>query len=81
MALPTTSSARSGDAAARAFARTANAYRGTYGLTDFRWFGLRDNNSHGPDFQSAFGLLRDDYTAKPAFAAYRALVARYGAAP
>ena len=43
--------------AAAALVRTAVAYRGTYGITDFRWFGLRDNNSEGPNFQSFFGLL------------------------
>ena len=51
-----------------AFVKTAVAYRGTYGISDFRWFGLRDNNSHGPAFQSFFGLLHDDYSPKPAFA-------------
>jgi hypothetical protein len=64
--------------ALRAFVKTAVAYRGTYGISDFRWFGLRDNNSHGPNLQSFFGLLRDDYTRKPAFADYRRLIARYG---
>jgi len=59
--------------------KAANNYRGTYGITDFRFFGLRDNNSAGPDFQSFFGLLRDDYSEKPAFEVYRSLVARYGA--
>ncbi len=67
------------DAALKAIVLTANAYRGTYGITDFRWFDLRDNNSHGPNFQSYFGLLRDDYSPKPAFATYRRLIARYGA--
>jgi hypothetical protein len=62
----------------REFVRTAVAYRGTYGITDFRWFGLRDNNSEGPNFQSFFGLLRDDYSRKPAFGEYRRLIARYG---
>ena len=61
------------------FVRTAVAYRGTYGLTDLRWFGLRDNNAPGPNFQSFFGLLRDDYTPKPAFATYRGLIRRHGA--
>ena len=42
-----------------AFARTAHRYRGTYDISDFRFFGLRDNNSHGPTFQQYFGLLRD----------------------
>jgi hypothetical protein len=64
--------------ATREFVRTAVAYRGTYGISDFRWFGLRDNNSEGPNFQSFFGLLRDDYSPKPAFGEYRRLIARYG---
>lgn len=59
--------------------RAAHAYRGSYGVTDFRWFGLRDNNSAGPSFQSFFGLLRDDYSPKPGFEVYRRLIARYGA--
>jgi hypothetical protein len=58
--------------------RTANAYRGAYGLTDLRWFNLRDNNSAAPGWQSHSGLLRDDYTRKPAFAEYRRLIARWG---
>jgi hypothetical protein len=67
------------DQALRAIVGTVHAYRGTYHITDFRWFDLRDNNSHGPSFESYFGLLRDDYTAKPAFATYRRLIARWGA--
>ncbi|HRV59699.1 MAG: hypothetical protein KDB54_01305 [Solirubrobacterales bacterium] len=63
----------------RQFVTTAHLYRGTYGITDFRWFGLRDNNSAGEDYQSYFGLLRDDYSPKPAFGEYRRLLARYGA--
>ena len=59
--------------------RTASAWRGTYNLTGLRWFGLRDNNSQGPNFQSFFGLLRDDYSKKPAFDEYRRLVRRLGA--
>ena len=61
------------------FVKAANNYRGTYNISDFRFFGLRDNNSAGPNFQSFFGLLHDDYTPKPAFATYRDLIARYGA--
>jgi hypothetical protein len=66
-------------AAVKGFVGAANDYRGTYHVTDFRWFGLRDNDSRGPTFQSYFGLLRSDYTAKPAFAVYRRLIDRYGA--
>jgi hypothetical protein len=64
--------------ATREFVHAAVAYRGTYGISDFRWFGLRDNNSEGPNFQSFFGLLRDDYSPKPAYGVYRRLVARHG---
>jgi hypothetical protein len=62
------------------FAREAHRYRGTYHISDFRFFGLRDNNSSGPSFQQYFGLLRDEYTEKPAFDVYRRAIARYGAA-
>lgn len=64
---------------AREFVNTAHRYRGTYGITDFRWFGLRDNNSEGPDYQSFFGLLRDDYSPKPAFYEYLTRVSKLGA--
>jgi hypothetical protein len=66
-------------AALRAFVKTTSRYRGTYNVTALNWFGLRDNNSAGPNFQSFFGLLRDDYTRKPAFGDYRRLVRRLGA--
>ena len=69
--------------ATREFVRTAVAYRGTYGISDFRWFGLRDNNSEGPNFQSFFGLLARRLLAEaglrrvpPADRAVRALGAR-----
>lgn len=65
--------------AAKEFVRTANRYRRTYNISDFRWFNLRDNNSEGPSFQQHFGLLRSDYTKKPAFDVYRKLVKRLGA--
>ena len=58
---------------------TVNAYRGTYDITDLHWFDLRDNNSPATGVESHFGLLRDDYSPKPAFALYRRLIARWGA--
>lgn len=61
------------------FVKAVNRYRGTYNVTAFNWFGLRDNNSAGPNFQSFFGLLRDDYSPKPAFGEYRRLIRRFGA--
>jgi hypothetical protein len=53
-------------------------WSGSLGITDYRWFNLRDNNSDGSDFFSAVGLLRDDYTRKPAFAAFRSAIRRSG---
>lgn len=66
--------------------QAACAYSGTFNITDYRWFNLRDSNSNppssllGPTFAS-FGLLRDDYSEKPSFAAYRAGIEACGARP
>ncbi len=51
----------------------------TYGVTDYRWFNLRDNLSTTKNFGETSGLLTDTYARKPSFAAYRALIARFGA--
>jgi hypothetical protein len=53
-------------------------WSGTLGLTDYRWFNLRDNRTDGVDVFSAVGLMRDDYTAKPAFCVMREGIAAYG---
>ena len=53
-------------------------WSGALGITDYRWFNLRDNNSDGTDLFSAVGLLRDDYSRKPAFAAYRRAIKAHG---
>jgi hypothetical protein len=68
---------RAEDAQARSLqtmVRAVHDFRGTYGVTDYRWFDLRDHNSASANFQHHYGLLRDDYSAKPAFEAYRRLV-------
>jgi len=54
-------------------------YSGTLGVTDYRWFNLRDNRSQGVDLFDAVGLLRDDYSEKPSFALLRGLLDRLGA--
>jgi hypothetical protein len=69
------------EAALREMIEAAYQHRGTYNLTDYRWFALRDGDSSDPDFQQGYGLMRDDYRPKPAFAAYRQLVARFGPPP
>jgi hypothetical protein len=64
--------------------QAACEYAGTFNITDLRWFNLRDSSSSGPQTLSplsfsTFGLLRDDYAAKPSFAAYRKEIAACGA--
>ena len=49
-------------------------------MTDYRWFNLRDNVSSAGGFAETSGLLTDTYRRKPAFSAYRRLIARFGAA-
>jgi hypothetical protein len=56
-----------------------NDFRGTYNVSDYRWFNLRDGDSTAPNFQVRYGLLHDDYTEKPAFAVYRGLIAKLSA--
>jgi hypothetical protein len=56
-------------------------FRGTYNVSDYRWFNLRDADSSSSNFQQHYGLLHDDYSPKPAFAAYRQLVGALGLGP
>ncbi len=60
-----------------------SAFSATFHITDYRWFNLRDSIPAPPAGTTrpifAFdGLLRADYSAKPAFGVYRGLIARYG---
>lgn len=56
--------------------RTVYALRADLNITHYEYFGLRDTNSSDPGLQ--FGLLRDDYTPKPAFRCYQRLIAELG---
>jgi hypothetical protein len=49
-----------------------------YGVTALRWFGLRDANTASGQLENGYGLLRDDYSPKPAFDAYRQIIAASG---
>lgn len=49
-------------------------------IAHYSHFDLRDADTSNPDPYHHFGLLRDDYTPKPAFARYRDLIAELGAA-
>ncbi len=66
------------DLALRSTLDAVHRYSGTLGVTDYRWFNLRDNVSNGADLFDAVGLLRDDYSEKPAFATYRSEIDRIG---
>ena len=66
------------DASLRSTLDLVHRYSGTLGVTDYRWFNLRDNNSQGTDLFAAVGLLRDDYTEKPAFWTFRDAIERLG---
>jgi hypothetical protein len=49
-------------------------FRGTYNVSDYRWFDLRDHDTSSLNFQHHYGLMEDDYARKPAYAAYGDLV-------
>jgi hypothetical protein len=66
------------DLALRSTLDAVYRYSGVLGVTDYRWFNLRDNDSAGTDLFAAVGLLRDDYSEKPAFATYRSYIDRIG---
>ncbi len=82
--VPTTSAPGSPQvqlAALREIVGAVHDYGATYGVTDYRYFNLRDNDSSGADgLFSTDGLLYDDYTPKPSFGGYRDLVAALGTA-
>jgi hypothetical protein len=53
-----------------------DSYARVYGVTDYFWFDLRDADSSSPNFQQQYGVMRDDYTPKPAFEVLRDRFAR-----
>jgi len=53
-------------------------YSGTLGVSDYRYFNLRDNRPAGTDLFDNVGLVRANYSRKPAFSMYRRLVRRFG---
>ncbi len=59
-------------------ARAVHDYRGTFNVSDYRWFNLRDGNTESELLFQHFGLLESDGDRKPAFGAYRRLVRELG---
>jgi hypothetical protein len=58
--------------------RAVSDYRGTYNVSDYRWFNLRDADTSSNVLFQHFGLLESDYERKPAFREYRRLVRALG---
>ncbi|HEX8741748.1 MAG TPA: hypothetical protein VF712_01310 [Thermoleophilaceae bacterium] len=63
---------------AETLVRAVHDFRGTYNITDYRWFNLRDGDTTSPNFQMQYGLMTDEYVPKPAYGVYRDLVAKLG---
>lgn len=53
-----------------------NANRGRLHVTTYEYFDLRDDKTDSTNLFDHFGLMRDDYTPKTAFATYRELIRR-----
>jgi hypothetical protein len=58
--------------------RAVSDYHGTYNVSDYRWFNLRDADTSSNVLFQHFGLLESNYHRKPAFAVYRRLVRALG---
>ncbi len=58
--------------------RTVHRLRNELNITHYELFGLRDADSANANSFYQFGILRDDYTPKPAFDVYRALIRELG---
>jgi hypothetical protein len=65
-------------AALKSAIAAVSAARATYNVTGYRWFDLRDADSSSTSVESHYGLMTDDYTAKPAFSVYHALIGALG---
>jgi hypothetical protein len=58
--------------------RAVHEQRGARNVARYTLFALRDADSAVDSFWQQFGVMRDDYTPKPAFEVYRRLVAELG---
>ena len=58
--------------------RTVHALRAELNITHWELFTLRDADSSKDDLFHRFGILRDDYSRKPAFHTLRRLIAELG---
>ncbi|MBH8599374.1 MULTISPECIES: hypothetical protein [unclassified Thermoactinomyces] len=58
--------------------RTVYQLRHELNITHYKLFGLRDADSSKDDLFHQFGIMRDDYTPKPAFHTFQRLVQELG---
>ncbi len=58
--------------------RTVYDLRAKLNITTYELFSLRDADTANPDPNHQFGILRDDYSKKPAFEVYRRLIGELG---
>lgn len=65
-------------AALDAIIRAVHAYRAEFNVTHYELFTLRDADSSNDNSFHQFGIMRDDYTPKPAFAMYQRLIQELG---
>ena len=59
--------------------RTVHGLRHELNITHYVLFGLRDADSSKADLFHQFGIMRDDYAPKPAYATFRSLIQELGA--
>jgi hypothetical protein len=57
---------------------SVHAYSGELGITDYRYFNLRDNRTGGTDLFDSVGILTDEYGRKPAFGVLRDYMKSHG---
>ncbi len=57
---------------------TIYQHRAVFNVTHYEYHALRDADSTKTELLYQFGLMRDDYTPKPAFGVYRRLIANLG---
>jgi hypothetical protein len=57
-----------------AIVSTVDGVRSNFGVTHWELFTLRDADTSGKDIFGHFGVLRDDYSAKPAYFRLRTLI-------
>jgi hypothetical protein len=60
--------------------RAVDSYRGTYNVTDYFYWTLRDAQTGSSFWADTAGLLRDDYSPRPLFDTYKSLIGELGTA-